>query len=237
MKRIKPFKSNHFWIAVSLLFLGVSAFASDRMSHESAVNTSKSDCVTCSPDVATGGPLSGNKLANAMEKVSRQLQSEENSLFMGNIFSFCGILTIIDTEKEFKTRIIAKMEEFTPDDNINRYWLETGCITRYSGNSQSPLIHVTAENSTERLIFLVMLKKYLSDKNDLATFNKIINLKNTDGMTTMDYIQYMVDHNKLIKEEEAGLNKYVNFMCKNGAVYSKYNKKCPAEYIKIKTNY
>lgn len=138
-----------------------------------------------------------------------------------------------DGDKEFRQKLINPMKKTMVNGNIDRYWLEPGCEPRHIGGTMSPIIHIAVENSTDRKQFIVFLQTIYEEQGDAATFKKIINAKNTQGQTTLDYIQYVDLKKRFIKAEEKGLNEFVRYLCDNGGTYAVYDKKCPVEYLTL----
>ena len=162
-----------------------------------------------------------------------QPSTEEESSFQSYLYMYCSILEDPRNEKEFLTKMIIPMAEKSFGSSPDRYWTEAGCETRYIPETFSPIPHIIAENTTDRMQFMHYLKKIYVAKNDLSAFKKIINSKNTQGQTVLDYMHHVWSINRYIMEEEPALNEFAKYLCDNGAVYSFYKKKCPAEYMKI----
>ncbi len=178
-------------------------------------------------------PSEGNVKAEHSFKASDKVMS--NIIFSNYLYTFCMALENLDDgEKEFKKRMIDPMVKLTTDGNIDNFWTEPGCVPRFIGDVMSPLIHVAAENSTDRLQFVKFLKKYYRQKGDDKKFLEVLNAKNTLGWTVLDYIYFAYSTNRFVKIEEAGVNRFTEYLCDHGVTYSKYNKSCPAEQITIK---
>ncbi len=229
MERHLSFRTNSLLLLGTILLTSISgnSFAIERRSQ----SIKGKDCVSCTPEFALGNPIEGNRtIKNISAVAGLQDLSDEEYKFQSHSFIYCGTLTQIGNERDFKRKIIVPMTAESPDGNMDKFWLGSHCESRYQTDTRSPIAHVAAENSTDRLVYMVALHKIYADKNDLATFTKIINAKNSRGQTTLDYISFMVSNKNLLKIEEPGLNKFVKFLCDNGAVYSTEKRKCPAEY-------
>ena len=159
--------------------------------------------------------------------------TEEDRSFYSHLFMYCSILEDPRNEKEFLKKMIIPMAEKSFGSSPDRYWTEAGCEPRYIPETLSPIPHIIAENTTDRMQFMHYLKKIYVARNDLATFKKIINSKNTQGQTVLDYMHYVWSNDRYIEEEEPALNEFARYLCVNGAAYSFYKKTCPAEYMKI----
>jgi predicted dithiol-disulfide oxidoreductase (DUF899 family) len=237
MKSFMFKKTNRVWIlCVSMMSLySISSFAdSSRNYHSSnALKTSQKDCVSCTAMMAAGNPLEGNQSAKLVAMVSSQYASKEESHFQRYLNMYCLSYPNLEGARDFKKEFTDDMPKTAIDGNVDRYWLEPGCEPLYIAHTMSPIIHLTAENSTDRMQFVQYLKKIYEAKNDLTTFKKILNAKNTQGQTVLDYIQYIYSNKRFIPQEEAGLNTFIKYLCENGAEFSTYKKTCPAEYLKL----
>lgn len=192
------------------------------------------DCVTCTPDLAPGFPLTGNRSARAIAMVSDKAMSQEEQSFFIYLSAYCMTVPSLRGEKDFNKKMMDSMKETAVNGNIDGYWQEAGCEPMYIAQTMSPLIHVIAENSTDRMQYMLYLKKYYTNKKDPGTFKKIINSKNSRGQTVLDYIQYAFNNRRFANIEEKGLNEFIKFLCENGAEYSKSpGKRCPAEYLTL----
>nr|BDT28189.1 hypothetical protein BHI3_16550 [Bacteriovorax sp. HI3] len=198
------------------------------------VKVLQKDCVTCTPDLAPGFPLTGNRSARAIAMVSDKAMSQEEQSFFIYLSAYCMTVPGLRGEKDFNKKMLDSMKETAVNGNIDGYWQEAGCEPMYIAQTMSPLIHVIAENSTDRMQYMLYLKKYYTNKKDPGTFRKIINSKNSQGQTVLDYIQYAFNNRRFANIEEKGLNEFIKFLCENGAEYSKSpGKRCPAEYLTL----
>lgn len=190
------------------------------------------DCVSCSPDIAPGYPLTGNRSATAIAQVSNKALTQEEKNFYSYLTIYCMTLPEIRGERDFKKRMIDAMAKTATDGNMDAYWTEPGCEPNYIANTSSPLIHIVAQNSTDRMQYMVYLQKYYTARNDFTTFRKILNAKNTQGQTVLDYIQHSFSGRRFARQEEPGLNEFIKFLCANGAEYAQNkDRKCPGEYL------
>lgn len=200
-----------------------------------SINLNKPGCLAMSklfPTLMTAILISVASLLSNAE--AAKANTKEDALFYSHLFMYCSLIEVPRNEKEFLKKMIIPMAEKSFGSSPDRYWTEAGCEPRYIPETLSPIPHIIAENTTDRMQFMHSLKKIYVAKNDLATFTKIINSKNTQGQTVLDYMHYVWSTNRYIEEEEPALNEFAKYLCDNGAVYSIFkNKKCPAEYMKI----
>lgn len=165
--------------------------------------------------------------------IDRYRLTPEQATFYSNLNISCMTIFELRTQKDFN-KLINFMKSKTNDGDVTPFWTEFGCEPRYIARTEAPLAHLIAENSTDRMKFLEMLKKYYESLNDIESFKKIINAKNSRGYTTLDYIQYTYETKRYVTAEEPGLNLFIKFLCDSGAEFSFYpNKSCPMPYLKI----
>ena len=168
----------------------------------------------------------------------QQPEEEDVSGFLNYLSVYCMTYERLEGAFEFQEKIIdhikavtAKTDRFDAD----KFLYHPGCIPQSIGGTRSPIIHLTAENATDRLAFLKALFKH-HQKEGKVPWTKIVNAKNTRGQTVLDYLHYLNINKKLIIEEEKGVNDLYYFLCANGGEYSYYPKECTKEFIKIQLN-
>lgn len=199
-----------------------------------ANNSFAADCVNCGPNTAPGQPLNGNKTASMLSLVTDKALSQEEQAFNQYIGVYCVTFEQLPNAYELKKKIIDSMKKssFGPD----RYFMGTGCDPQFIGGTTMPIVHITAENTTDRLVLIKALHKYYTEERTEkpSLWPKVINAKNSRGWTVLDYLQYLVANGKLAKEEEEGVNKFFKYVCESGGKFEFYkDKKCPMEPVKI----
>jgi hypothetical protein len=104
------------------------------------------------------------------------------------------------------------------------FWTAPVCRAPQKLDSKVPMIFNTAENVHQAENFPKAIREYLLEvKHDSATWLKIINSKSSDGLTFLDYMYYSINHNMYtIQETKDAAQRIVNYICKNGGLYSKY---------------
>lgn len=229
MKILKSIEMNRAWAFCILWACSFYSFAA---------SASGEVCVSCgTPMASENSPETRKSSGMSATEIMREKHhggTLEEQRFFSHLFMYCSIIEDHQNEKQFHKKMLAPMSEKSFGSHPDRYWTEAGCEPRYIADTWSPIPHIIAENATDRMQFLVYLKKVYVARNDLATFKKIINSKNSQGQTVLDYIQYVWSTQRYIKEEEPALNAFAKYLCDNGAEYSTYKtKKCPAEYMRI----
>ncbi|MBC7428305.1 MAG: hypothetical protein H7336_06820 [Bacteriovorax sp.] len=229
--------TNRIWILILVSCVySINSFAmNDRKNHSNdAIRILSNDCVSCTPVMAAGSPLEGNKSAQLVALVSSKAMSQADASFQSYLNVYCMNFTQLGGVSNFKQTLLDPMKATSgSEEGMNRYWLAAGCEPQLMGGTTSPLVHLAAENATERKSYLEALQKYYLEKNDKASFTKIINAKNSRGYTLLDYLNYLYVQKEFMAEEEKGINDLYKFLCDNGGVFSIYKKKCPPEYLKI----
>ena len=199
-----------------------------------ANNSFAADCVNCGPNTAPGQPLNGNKTASMLSLVTNKALSQEEEAFERFITAYCLAFEQSGSAYDIKKRLIEPMKKssFSPD----QYFTAAGCEPQLVGATSMPIIHMVAENTTQRLDLLKVIHKYYTQErtDKPSVWLKVINAKNNRGWTVLDYLTYLLVNKKLAKEEEEGVNKFLKFACETGGKFEFYkDKKCPMEPVTI----
>jgi hypothetical protein len=99
----------------------------------------------------------------------------------------------------------------------------------YSNVVKSPIAHIIADDPSKRVGFLDSIWLYYSKKRkDPAKFVEMVNAKNTEGETLLDYFETRKKEPIYARLAKEDIDKIVAVACSHGAVYSVYkDKKCP----------
>ena len=116
----------------------------------------------------------------------------------------------VPLQNDFKTPLIQEMIN-SSQGKIDSYWMAAGCIPQFMGHTMAPMVHTIADNSTDRLQFLVMLQKLYKESGRSDVFAKIINSKSTNGYTVLVYIESAHENNRFAKFEEPAINKLLKY--------------------------
>ena len=130
--------------------------------------------------------------------------------------------------KTLRKRVLAEMEKNLVNGKIDLYLLEAGCNPEEIGSARSPIAHLAVELPNVRTEHLEVIKKYLVEKGWDDLFPKMLNAKNTQGHTSLDYVQYMIENGRYVDSQKPVLNSFIQYLCQNGARYSVYKKSCDA---------
>ena len=208
------------WTKFSKLTLFAVTIA---LAHSSWASDKK-DCVECTYKKVVGAPDLGN--LEKIAKVARtNLKDEE---FIDYQLTFCMKFEQVNNNYGFKKEILESMKK--TQYTVDKFWTEPGCVPKRIGNTEVPLIHLTAEDARSRKLFLETLYKYYQERNENNQWIKIVNAKNTMGYTILDYIDYLNSSGTLRPDERKDINGLITFLCERGAVFSHAsNKKCPMQ--------
>lgn len=186
------------------------------------------DCYTCNPDYVPGNPVEGNKTLGQLSQISIALLSDADGTFMGNLYGYCMAFPGgVRGAKTLRKRLISEMEKTAPNGKVDNYFLEAGCNPDNLGSARVPLAQIAAELPTDRLDHLEAVRKYFIETKKDGLFVKMLNAKNTEGHTTLDYLNYLVENRKFSQTQIDASVGFKNYLCSHGAVYSVYkNKSC-----------
>lgn len=154
------------------------------------------------------------------------------------VYAMCIMSTAFDppdTVENFKAQWLRQLKAPVPVEDLLTY---SECEPNYLGKpTDAPLSFITAENSTDRLLVLVALREILvEDRHRPDIWLAVINATNMQGMTALDYVEYMIANHRALPDEAPGLERYIDFMCANGAVYAKSRRACPNPAAKAFTD-
>lgn len=175
-------------------------------------------------ELAAKGPLVITKeisRAPAMEKQQSISKEDYQEIFC---MKFSQI-----SENEVAS-LILEMEK-TPYQPVDDYFTSAACTPRgWGGGIKSPMAQAIADDPSGRTKMLETFWKYYSKKRkEPSKFLDLVNAKNTQGETLLDYIETMFQRGMYSSEEsKESVQQIVKLACSRGAVYSKYkDKKCP----------
>lgn len=181
-------------------------------------------CVHCGKKDVEGAP--GVSL-NGLDKVAMMVKEDgkSNLPIESKLKVLCMKYTQI--EKTEVNQMIRDLKEtgYSVDD----YFLKSECPAYNFAKVKTPLLQLTAEAPCGRAEYPEIVYKYYNIKRkDLKMWQEVINSKNTNGETYLDYIESLNNKNAYsTPESKKCVGNLVNFACSTGAIYSKYSdKKC-----------
>lgn len=121
------------------------------------------------------------------------------------------------------------LEEETPYP-IDDYFLTSTCRQKHwGGDILSPMLHLVVDDPAARVEFPEVIYKYYTIKRkDPALWLAVVNNKNTEGETVLDYLDHVVASGFFhAPESQDAVSKLMAFLCTHGGVYAKYPRKCP----------
>lgn len=195
------------------LVLASNAYSADK----------NSDCVSCNTSSVPGLPNT-RPIENLAKVTARsKFQSDD---FQAYLQSYCMKFEQVTSPHSMKKEIIEPMRK-TPY-SFEQYWTQAECRPVKIGATLSPLIHLAADETFGRRVWLETLYKHLTDKKELNIWNNIVNAKNTRGQTVLDYIAYIRRDKQYRDEEVEDVNALLKFLCEKGATFAvEKTLKCP----------
>ncbi|RYD90007.1 MAG: hypothetical protein EOP50_16670 [Sphingobacteriales bacterium] len=170
-------------------------------------------------------------MAFAAAPATAQLRQSGNpdSHFSSYMFMYCGIVpTLPDGERAFVVQLLGPIQETaaklgkTPAE----FFIYPGCEPNYIAGTDAPIAHIVAENPTDRMQHLKFAEQYFAIKmNRPDLFVAILNARNTQGMTTLDYVEYVMFRRGFNLSDAPGVANFIDYLCAKGAVYSYYREK------------
>lgn len=112
----------------------------------------------------------------------------------------------------------------------DHHWIDANCTPNRIGGTASPMIHLVAEEVGGRRKFLEALDKYFQSRRDKdpQLWQRVINARNSRGMTILDYIEFMRENKLLRQEELEDIESLIVYVCSRGGLYLSTRKSCPA---------
>ncbi len=182
-------------------------------------------CVTCTKKDIEGIP---KVPLNGLEKVAMAVGQTEKPEYSFESYQTLYCLKYAQIQKNFLTQMIRDIQEtkYPVDD----FFLKAGCDPQKVGGLKSPMIHLTVEAPCARVDFPEIIYKYYTIKRkEPKLWLEVINSKNSNGETYLDYIDKLIQKNSFYNDDsKACVSQLVDFACKTGGLYSKTkNKNCP----------
>lgn len=197
--------------------------------------TASKICHSCSSDYVPGTPVDGGKTLGDLALIAQDI-SDRDSIYMSDLSIYCDdFYSGKNAKKNIREVIIPSMKKFSPNKSINGFFIEAGCNPNNFVDAKAPIAHITAEAPNLKSDYLKILKEYFTETKEGHFFKEILNAKNTEGYTTLDYVHYMVKNKNYTKVSENDLNEYIKYLCDNKAEYSFFKeKKCNGKKVILK---
>lgn len=113
---------------------------------------------------------------------------------------------------------------------VDDYFQIAGCRqASWGGNVLSPMMHLVADDPAGRVEFPEVIYKYYTIKRkNPDQWLAVVNAKNTEGETVLDYLDHCITIGNFYSEgSKDAVARIISFLCSRGGVYSKYDRKCP----------
>jgi hypothetical protein len=198
------------------LFLVILAMSSNQ------VFAADKNCVKCDPSKVAGSPdasLGGlDKVVVAMASSSTTKYKTADLSKMGD---YCGLFEVGSNDGTI-TPLIAKIE--TEGFSHVEVFSANVCPPKKLDPSKylTPMIQYVADDSENRYNFPNEIYKYLEKTGNKDGWLKIINAKNSKGMTYLDYVKYVYKKTKN-EDLKPRLLKLYQYACDHGGEFSFYN--------------
>lgn len=178
------------------------------------------DCASCNLETAQDAPAI--KELDTSEKTADKASFEEED-FKNFLYAFCMKFERITNPYAFKVEILKVMKN-TPY-SFEKYWTQAECRPDKLGATLAPIVHLAADEAYGRRVWLETLYNELKDE---VMWKKIVNSKNTEGQTVLDYIVFGYRSKMYRPEEIEDVNKLSKFLCETGATFAiEKDQKCP----------
>ncbi|PWF47955.1 hypothetical protein [Massilia glaciei] len=206
-------------------------------------------CVTCTGQHVAGSEVAYGKTLGQLQRESvilhkkEFLLADEDYTFMMTLYGHCLSLGDISPKqsssnvegvrKTIRLIWIKEMETAVENKNIDMIYVEAGCSPEHIGGlvdvpassgAYAPISHIAMDKGSPAAI-LDEFRKYFIAKGREGLFVKMLNAKNTYGMTALDYSHHMKMHPmwRVFDQDEA-----IAYLCDYGGVYAYYKniKRC-----------
>lgn len=108
---------------------------------------------------------------------------------------------------------------------LEYYFVEAGANPDMMENQNfAPISHIIAESGDYGVVAFEAFREFLALKERPELYLRMINARNTAGLTTLDYIHHFTRKYKFDRQA------HIAYLCANGGVYSYYatTQSCPA---------
>ena len=199
----------------------------------------KKDCYTCNPDYVPGDPVDGNNTLGGIVLISYALLQGQDQQFMSDLSDYCRDFKAVHDKAHLslKRKLIGEMEKtIGGNGDVSPYFIEAGCNPGAIAKTKSPMSHLASEVPEAYMKVMETVRKYFVDTKKPENYTKMLNAKNTQGHTTLDYVEWLLENKKYDKNDLAFLDQYKSYLCSHGAVYSVYNssKSCSIQVAVVK---
>jgi hypothetical protein len=120
--------------------------------------------------------------------------------------------------------LLEEMEKSPYPSSFNEFLTSPVCLSQTKDQVKVPMLFNTAWDVSRSEEFPEVIHDYLVDeKNDPATWLKMINTQTSDGYTFLDYMQYNIAHNHYSSKASMDVAlRVVDYLCKHGGEYAHY---------------
>lgn len=175
-------------------------------------------CKDCQRLEGQPGSKTIESLPTATGKLARKVSSKD-SYQDGYCMQFASAEDTVDIETMFED-----IEASPYAKNLNEFWTAPACNTDMKHHLKVPIMFNTAINAPKSENFPQAVHDYfVEEKNNPQAWLEIVNAKSSDGSTFLDFLQFNLQRNYYsVKPSKDAALRIVDYLCKNGGVYSKY---------------
>jgi hypothetical protein len=205
------------------LFLIVAVFATIFLPSSSSADEG---CVGCDKKSADDVEMPSVPLEDT-GKVPPQIALREDPTFNNYLDAYCMKFTQI--ERHEINGLIHDLN--TLNYSVVDFFIVARCRVEKAGGVLAPMLHLTVEAPCSRVGFPEVIYRYYTViRKSPSTWLSIVNAKNTDGETYLDYVERLNLAGEFsTPSSQACRDDLIAFACKTGGVYSTAkNKTCPA---------
>jgi len=199
------------WVAfiVSFLIFG-SALAED-------------NCINCPKRKVEGLPTPANM--ETIATLASKAVNKDAALYKATT-KFC---------MQYETISSNQIYNYAKEIDASPYSIETilqnpACDPRkIGGDNKITIMQLTVESPFSRLEHMEKMHNYIMKKHKKESiFIDAVNAHNTDGMTMLDYIHFVLNAGEFTSQDGRDqIEKIRTFVCSHGGIYSKYkDQKC-----------
>lgn len=143
-------------------------------------------------------------------------KSEDGTSFWYNAKGFAIGYIQLGNPRALNRELIKPMTATGYD--IDLFWIVAPATLNHTRVSvESPIIHYTAEVPSDRLPFLKALGQYYTDvRKRPDIFGDMLNARNSDGLTLLDYIIFLKESGKVLPAQKEAMEELREFVILNG---------------------
>lgn len=138
---------------------------------------------------------------------------------------FCLVFVNLSNTYEFRKDVLEAMAK--TQWGVDRFWTTAACRPNRTGGVVAPILHLVVEEVGGRRKFYDILRRYyVQTRADSAQWLSVVNAKNSQGHTVLDFIDEMLARKELRSEEIDDVVLFARDLCAQGARHADPAKVC-----------